>query len=635
MPRRKANVATDHSSTKKIRIATSSRNTFLPEATSVLTRDTRFSAAYPAEAMRSRPHLSTSAEHITRSRRRLSQSTTTAVTMRSRIPVPTTRAAARVRSAVAATATCEPALSPAASQLDALPSAAPKTGARLRAPHSSTPMAAAARTCAPQSSAAAAAATARTRAPQSSAAAATVRTRAPSSSATTAARTHTFPRAAAEQPSRASTSVAASVQLVDTSTETSSLNVDDDSDQNDDANNYEYFDNQENDDSIFSEIFLNSSETPRNENLQGTRIHNDNLTKFSDDIVLKFANALTQSFNALNNSNIMSNGNLTLVNRLTSAKSLPSFSGDPLDWVRFKQAFDLSTELGSYSEGENVTRLFKALSDDAREATKTLFAAGNNTVDIMKTLEMRFGNSRIILEKILKDIKDLPKMDLNEINLVEFATRLKNSVTVIKSLNHLGYLYSPELVHSILEKLSSSMRSNYIRYAALEDRDKPDLEKLANFLFKEAEMALQAGVVTPHTSKENRKSSERSSRTRSYQRSVFTTNMSENLTRKNCNSSCAHCGRRNHRIDKCNDFRKLSIGERWNIAKSANLCYKCLSASHTRRQCENELCKKCGRNHHELLHRDFKKETIQSNFKTENSSQAFANVKSQENSDRL
>ena len=96
---------------------------------------------------------------------------------------------------------------------------------------------------------------------------------------------------------------------------------------------------------------------------------------------------------------------------MTSAKALSSFSGDPLDWIRFKEAFEHSTELGNYSDRENVMRLYDCLKGDARNAVKTLFAGGNSAHDIMKTLEMRFGNFRIILLKIVNEIRSLPKIE--------------------------------------------------------------------------------------------------------------------------------------------------------------------------------------------------------------------------------
>ena len=71
----------------------------------------------------------------------------------------------------------------------------------------------------------------------------------------------------------------------------------------------------------------------------------------------------------------------------------------------------------------------------------------------MKTLDMRFGNAQLIMSKIIEEIKGLPRIDSREISLVEFATRLKNAVTAIKSFdNHIGYLYSAELTNDFINK---------------------------------------------------------------------------------------------------------------------------------------------------------------------------------------
>ena len=78
---------------------------------------------------------------------------------------------------------------------------------------------------------------------------------------------------------------------------------------------------------------------------------------------------------------------------------------------------------------------------------------------------------------------------------IEFATKLKNAVTAIKSFpNHLRYLYSSNLVQDIIRKLPSSMISNYVRFATSEKFEKPDLVKISEFLFKEAELNIIAGV---------------------------------------------------------------------------------------------------------------------------------------------
>ena len=64
--------------------------------------------------------------------------------------------------------------------------------------------------------------------------------------------------------------------------------------------------------------------------------------------------------NASNN-----NYNVRQKHRLSLTKKLPTFSGDLLDWFRFKQAFEYSIDIGEYGDRENCIRLFEALSGEA------------------------------------------------------------------------------------------------------------------------------------------------------------------------------------------------------------------------------------------------------------------------------
>lgn len=81
-----------------------------------------------------------------------------------------------------------------------------------------------------------------------------------------------------------------------------------------------------------------------------------------------------------------------LVNRFTTAKYLPLFSRDSLEWVRFMRAFETSSKLGGYSEVENIIRLYEALKGNAKEAVESSMVTNANSENIMKTLELRFGN---------------------------------------------------------------------------------------------------------------------------------------------------------------------------------------------------------------------------------------------------
>ena len=342
----------------------------------------------------------------------------------------------------------------------------------------------------------------------------------------------------------------------------------------------------------------------------------------SDSLKNRIVNAFENSLATIRQSSV-SIDNSKFINRMISAKSLQSFSGDPLDLPRFKQSFELSTALGEYTDSENVK-------GDARNAIRALLIADNSCKEIMNTLEMGFGNSQIILEKILHEIRDLPSLESRSISLEEFATRLKDAVIAIKSLDDsIGYLYNPELVSHLLKKMTSAMSRDFIKYAAKLGKTKPVLERLADFIYIEDKTNIAAGIISYENNETSNQSSNKntSNNSRNKVKVICTTstdqtdNENQISYTKNLGGRCAHCDRKNHRIQNCKDLAKLSLNQRWKIIKSKRLCYKCLGEGYARSEYKKEVCKKCGRRHQELLHSPFNKDKqlaeSQSNLKVE------------------
>ena len=61
----------------------------------------------------------------------------------------------------------------------------------------------------------------------------------------------------------------------------------------------------------------------------------------------------------------------------------------------------------------------------------------------------------------------------------------------------------------------------------------------------------------------------------------------------------------NHTIGNCEEYKSMSVGDRWKTAKEKKLCFPCLANNHQRRDCKR--AKECGingckRNHDRLLH---------------------------------
>ncbi|CAH2040651.1 unnamed protein product, partial [Iphiclides podalirius] len=80
-----------------------------------------------------------------------------------------------------------------------------------------------------------------------------------------------------------------------------------------------------------------------------------------------------------------------LLSRISTPQDLPMFSGDPMDWLQFRQAYEESTQVCNFSPKENSWRLRKCLHGPAKEAVTALLITATSPDVVMATLELQFG----------------------------------------------------------------------------------------------------------------------------------------------------------------------------------------------------------------------------------------------------
>lgn len=57
-----------------------------------------------------------------------------------------------------------------------------------------------------------------------------------------------------------------------------------------------------------------------------------------------------------------------------------------------------------------------------------------------------------------------------------------------------------------------------------------------------------------------------------------------------------------HKIYRCQQFKTISIQDRYNINKKHKLCFNCFSTAHSVYECKASLCRHCQRKHNSMLH---------------------------------
>ncbi|OXU22528.1 hypothetical protein TSAR_015584 [Trichomalopsis sarcophagae] len=339
---------------------------------------------------------------------------------------------------------------------------------------------------------------------------------------------------------------------------------------------------------IESERGFDPNDRTRNFGFNNDVNFNANEEGFGSDPMLRLTEAIESTLRAVRD-NTTSEGNSRLVNRLTSAKSLPTFSGDPLEWVYFKETFTSTSDLGGYTPQENISRLFAALKGEAREAVQALLVTGRDAESVIRTLELLFGNKDAVARKIVNELKDLPAMYTGKSSLMHFAAKLKNAVCALQLLKLTGHLERPDLVQSISRKSPSALKFGYNAYAAGIKEVKAKLDILADFLYEQTELSIAGGIFTvePESLDEPESSTltKRQIGGKTNKATAAVTQASidgepEQTGEVPRKFDCVICKRDHHKTADCRGFIRETVDRRRFLALKFSLCYKCLESGH-------------------------------------------------------
>lgn len=289
--------------------------------------------------------------------------------------------------------------------------------------------------------------------------------------------------------------------------------------------------------------------------------------------------------------------NTGMLSRLCTPRDLPSFSGDPMEWLQFKQAYDESTEVCNFNAKENLWRLRKCLHGPAKEAVTALLIGATAPDIVMSTLELQFGNPDIIISKILQSINKLPVMAQEyHKDIIPFSIKVKNYVAAVTAIGQDEYLRGIKIISVVLSKLPTVLVSKWVDYSypLINEGTKPRLVILSEFLNDEAIKTSKTAVILANTySDTKRKQSDFNYRSQ-------TVLMQNEL----CDYTCKFCRASKHDLPDCKMFKKSLRKDRWTYVKRHGLCYKCLVSRHNKETCPAPSCDKdsCGQSHHRLLH---------------------------------
>ncbi|XP_045487974.1 uncharacterized protein LOC123689933 [Pieris rapae] len=272
-------------------------------------------------------------------------------------------------------------------------------------------------------------------------------------------------------------------------------------------------------------------------------------------------------------------------------QELPIFEGDSSEWTAFRVVYEDTSPM--FSDVQNMARLRKAIKGTARESIKSLLYSEAKPEEVINALRRRFGRPDALVLAELEKLKALPGTTENPRDICVFASQINNSVAAIKGLKKPQYLYSPEIVKIIIEKMPAILRFRWYDYtAAREEESFSDIQTISDFLNLEADKCGAFAVI------EDSKSVRPSATIRRPAKQT-TFNIAEKSRPEEI--KCPVC-EGNHKLKDCQGFLNATVNDRWETVKRLKVCFKCLVGKHRKEKCRRPPCKLCRRWHHSLLH---------------------------------
>ncbi|KAL0861346.1 hypothetical protein ABMA27_008899 [Loxostege sticticalis] len=210
---------------------------------------------------------------------------------------------------------------------------------------------------------------------------------------------------------------------------------------------------------------------------------------------------------------------------------------------------------------------------------------------------MRFGRPDSIALAEMENLRSLPKLNDSPREVCAFACKVQNSVAVLRALGKTHYLYNPEIVYRITEKLTPALRYRWYDFAFEHSEDEPDLLMFSRYIEKEAMKCARFAAPEPIYTDDFKQH-------RQHTHRVF--HLEEKKKPYSVKiGSCPIC-REQHVIVNCKKMKKTDSKGRWDLAKQHRLCYRCLRDWSKGHKCPGKPCRirGCEKTHHPLLHHD-------------------------------
>ena len=282
---------------------------------------------------------------------------------------------------------------------------------------------------------------------------------------------------------------------------------------------------------------------------------------------------------------------------------LPRFAGSIRDYPRFKKDFQRQVLPHTSPESAAFT-LRQCLS---REVQENVSLVDDDVDQMLQKLEEEYGDPSLMTDLIVSEIKSYEVQGKKE-RLMKFIDIVEKGYYDLNNLGLDRELSNTIVVGIIETKLPEGTRQKWVDRVCSDD-SKVDMRNkfpsLLKFLqevrrslkYMSTELREPPKACIPSMSQPSPSTPSTESRS-----TTSVLNSNRVLIRQNARWSCQACGQGRHGLAKCSQYQRMTVEDRWDVARKAGVCFQCLGP-HLARQCTSKTCPTCHQPHHSSLHR--------------------------------
>ena len=263
---------------------------------------------------------------------------------------------------------------------------------------------------------------------------------------------------------------------------------------------------------------------------------------------------------------------------------LPTFSGKSLEWHDFWRLFSSVIEKEKISDAEKLCHLVKAMQDrEASDIATRISASTNSYEEAVMALKRRYNQPRMLFPQYVHALMAPRKVGNNR---KELHRLIEDWELYQRGMKQCGAYSADHICAALMEDCMTDQIKALWRTYSGDILDPPTTDQVVGFLERQL-TALPEEDDKNYTLHPPRKPKGQAMRVDDRHQ-----------------AQCTVCKEGSHPLFQCHTFKEWDQSHQHTHVRTSNLCYNCLSKSHSSKDCPSKWsCRECGGRHHTLLHR--------------------------------